>query len=126
MGKPVVFWELWSKTPEKVSEFYKKVFDWKISRSNVAAPEMNFHMVDTGVPGGINGAIMTPPRPGPWPGNMSMYVGVDDLAAYRKRVTEAGGKILVEEQQVPGMGAFTLFSDPDGRVVGLWQDAKRT
>jgi predicted enzyme related to lactoylglutathione lyase len=46
---------------------------------------------------------------------------VDDLAAYRTKITDAGGKIVVEEQAVPGMGAFTLFADPDGRVMGMWK-----
>jgi hypothetical protein len=35
---------------------------------------------------------------------------VDDLAAFRRRVVEAGGKILMEEQAVPGMGSFALFA----------------
>ncbi len=30
MGKPVVHWELLSKNPAKVADFYEKVFDWKI------------------------------------------------------------------------------------------------
>ncbi len=30
MGKPVVHWEFWSKDPARVSDFYSKVFDWKV------------------------------------------------------------------------------------------------
>lgn len=119
MGNPVVHWELWSKDPAKVSDFYARVFDWKIK----LWPEMNYRMVESGGEGGIGGGIMQP-QEGPWPGNMAFYVAVDDLAAYRKRVVEAGGKILVEEMVVPGMGAFALFSDPDGRVMGLWKTAE--
>jgi predicted enzyme related to lactoylglutathione lyase len=29
--------------------------------------------------------------------------------------------MLVEEQEVPGMGAFSLFTDPEGRMMGLWK-----
>jgi predicted enzyme related to lactoylglutathione lyase len=115
MGKPVVHWEFWSKDPSKVSDFYSKVFDWKIQ----PIPGMDYHFVDT-QGGGINGGIMKP-QDGPWPGNMAFYIDVDDLAGYRKRITDAGGKILVEEQEVPGMGWFSLFSDPDGRVLGIWK-----
>ena len=118
MGKPVVHWELWSKDPSKVSDFYSKVFDWKIQ----PMPEMSYHFVDTQGGAGINGGIMKP-QDGPWPGNMSFYIDVDDLASYRKRITDAGGKIVVEEQQVPGMGSFALFSDPEGRVLGIWKTA---
>ena len=121
MGKPVVHWELMSKDPAKVSEFYEKLFDWKIQH----IPEMNYRIADTGGQGGINGGIVQPQREGPWPGNMTLYVDVDDLAAYRKRVVDAGGKIHVEEQEVPGMGALSLFTDPEGRMMGLWKAAKK-
>ena len=119
MGNPVVHWELMSKDPEKVSEFYKKVFDWKIQHML----EMNYRMVETGGQGGINGGILKPEREGAWPGNMTMYIAVDDLASYRKRIVAAGGKIHVEEQEVPGMGAFSLFTDPEGRMMGIWRTA---
>jgi len=115
MGKPVVHWEFWSKDPAKVSDFYAKVFEWKIQD----IPDLNYRLVDTGGNGGINGGIMKP-QEGPWPGNMAFYIAVDDLAAYRKKIVAAGGKILVEEQEVPNMGSFSLFSDPDGRVLGIW------
>jgi predicted enzyme related to lactoylglutathione lyase len=48
---------------------------------------------------------------------------VDDLAAYRKKSVAGGGKICVDEQEVPGMGAFSLFTDPEGRMMGLWKAA---
>jgi predicted enzyme related to lactoylglutathione lyase len=121
MGRPVVHWEFWSKDPAKLSEFYAKVFDWKVQHH----PEPKYRIVETGGPPGINGGIMTPQRNGPWPGNMSLYIDVDDLAAYRKRIAQAGGKILVEEQEVPGMGSFSLFSDPEGRVLGIWKQTGR-
>ncbi|HMI31904.1 MAG TPA: VOC family protein [Candidatus Limnocylindrales bacterium] len=116
MGKPVVHWEFWSKDPAKASDFYAKVFDWKIQH----VPELDYRIAETGGQGGINGGIMQPKRTGPWPGNMTFYIDVDDLASYRKRVVDAGGKILIEEQEVPGMGSFSLFTDPDGRAIGLW------
>ena len=53
--------------------------------------------------------------------NMAFYIAVDDLAAHRKKIVDAGGKILVEEQEVPGMGWFALFADPEGRVLGIWK-----
>ena len=120
MGSPVVHWELMSKDPENVSAFYQKVFDWKIQHR----PELNYRLVDTGSKVGINGGIVKPDREGPWPGNMLVYIAVDDLVTYRKKVVAAGGTIHVEEQQVPGMGAFSLFTDPEGRMMGLWKAAQ--
>ena len=121
MGRPVVHWELMSKEPAKVSDFYAKIFGWKIQH----VPEMNYRIVETGGEGGINGGILKPEREGPWPGNMLFYIDVDDLAAYRKKIVAAGGKIHVEVQEVPGMGSFSLFTDPEGRMMGLWKTAKK-
>ena len=119
MGKPVVHWEFWSKDPEKTSEFYEKVFDWKIQH----IPEMNYRLVETGGQGGINGGIMKP-QEGPWPGNMALYIDVENLETYVQKIKDAGGKILVERMEVPNVGAFSLFEDPDGRVMGLWFQQK--
>lgn len=119
MGCPVVHWEFWSEDPEKISTFYKRVFDWEVR----AIPEIQYHLVDTGGKGGINGGIMTPQK-GPWPGNMAFYIDVDDLDAYAKKVAAAGGKVVVDKMEVPGVGQFSLFSDPDGRVLGMWKQMK--
>ena len=121
MGNPVVHWELMSKDPAKVSAFYEKIFGWTIQH----IPEMNYYMVETGGDGGINGGILKPQREGTWPGNMLFYINVDDLDAYKKKVVAAGGKIHVEQQEVPDMGSFSLFTDPEGRMMGLWKAAKK-
>src|SRR5437868_13745125 len=75
MGRPVVHWELMSKEPENVSAFYEKIFGLKIKHM----PEMNYRIVETGGSGGINGGILKPERKEPWPGNMTLYIHVDDL-----------------------------------------------
>lgn len=116
MGRPVVHWELWSENPQQLSDFYADVFDWNVNHLE----EMNYWLVDTGGDGGINGGIMKPQQ-GSWPGNMAFYITVDDLEPYRNKIKEAGGKIIVEHQQVPNVGEFSLFSDPDGRLLGIWK-----
>jgi len=124
MGNAVVHWELMSKDPGKVADFYAKIFGWKVQYH----PEINYRVVETGAPKempGINGGIVKPDREGQWPGNMLFYILVDDLSAYRKKVVAAGGKIHVEEQKVPGMGKFSLFTDPEGRMMGLWKAKAR-
>jgi predicted enzyme related to lactoylglutathione lyase len=117
MGNPVVHWELMSKDPKKVADFYAGIFGWKVKHM----PEMNYRIVETGGEGGINGGILKPERKGRWPGNTLFYIAVDDLTAYRRKIVKAGGKIHVEEQKVPGMGKFSLFTDPEGRMMGLWK-----
>ncbi len=124
MGCAVVHFEMWSKDPAKVSDFYAKVFDWKVQDM----PQINYRVVDTAAAGemkGINGGIMKPDKPEPWPGNTCFYINVDDLDAYARKIVAAGGKMLVENQQVPGMGAFSLFMDPEQRAMGIWKTAAK-
>jgi predicted enzyme related to lactoylglutathione lyase len=121
MANPVVHWELYSKKPASLADFYGKVFGWNIKHM----PEMNYRMVDTGGEGGINGGIIDPGKEGRWPSHTIFYVAVDDLAAYRKKIAAGGGKIHIEEQPIPGMGAFSLFTDPEGRMMGLWKAAAK-
>src|SRR5439155_8741420 len=70
MGRPVVHWELMSKDPAKVAAFYETIFGWKIQHM----PEMDYRLVETGGAGGINGGILKPQPPEPWPGNMTFYI----------------------------------------------------
>jgi uncharacterized protein len=122
MGQPVVHWELWSQNPAAIAKFYQDLFDWKIEDY----PQLNYRLVRTEGGGmGIDGGIMQPQHHGPWPGNMTCYIAVDDLAAYRDKIVAAGGKICVEEQAVPGMGTLSLFTDPEGRMMGLWKPEKQ-
>ena len=120
MGQPVVHWELWSEDPERISRFYRSVFDWQIRH----IPEMNYRLVQTGGPGGIDGGIMKP-QAGPWPGKLSLYIDVDDIDEYGKRIIDSGGRIVVAKTDVPGVGQMALFEDPDGRVLGLWRQDKK-
>jgi predicted enzyme related to lactoylglutathione lyase len=54
----------------------------------------------------------------------AFYIDVDDLDAFGEKVEAAGGTIVVDKQDVPGIGQFSLFEDPDGRVMGMWKQQK--
>ena len=117
MGLPVVHFEMMSNDPAGVSAFYAKIFGWKVKHM----PQLNYRTVETGSKDGINGGIFKPEREGPWPGNQIFYVAVEDLSKMNRRIEAAGGKVHVEQQEVPGMGWLALFTDPEGRMNGLWK-----
>ncbi len=116
MPHPVIHWELWSQDPQKCADFYAQAFGWSIKHLE----EMGYHVVDTEDDDGINGGILQPQH-GPWPGNMAFYISVEDLGEIKTRIVDAGGRILVDHQEVPNVGSFCLFEDPDGRVLGCWK-----
>ena len=116
MGQPVVHFELWSEDPANTSQFYCKVFDWRIRYME----ELNYRIVETRGEDGIDGGVSQLAE-GRGPERMCFYILVDSLEDYLEKIRGAGGRTIVERQEVPNAGAFALFEDPDGRVLGIWE-----
>jgi hypothetical protein len=47
---------------------------------------------------------------------------VDELKKYLERAETLGGKRLMGPKRVGEMGAFAMFMDPDGLVIGLFEE----
>jgi uncharacterized protein len=54
------------------------------------------------------------------------YFATDDAAATAARITEAGGRVVVEPMQVGPMGKMVIALDPQGNPFGLWQSGLNT
>ncbi len=113
MGEPVVHWEIGAKDIEKMQEFYGSLFDWGIQ--NVFP---GYAQVSTGSEG-IGGGIMQ--TKDDIPPYVTFYVAVDDLQAYLDKAEGLGGKTVVPPTPVPMIGAFAVFTDPEGHGIGLFQ-----
>ena len=113
MPHPVVHWEIGATDAKRTQEFFAKLFEWKIDANN----PLNYGMVDTGG-GGINGGIMAAPKGEPY---FVMYVQVDDLQKYLDKADALGGQAVVAPTDIPGVGAYAFFKDPDGNIVGLFK-----
>jgi predicted enzyme related to lactoylglutathione lyase len=50
-------------------------------------------------------------------------IEVEDIDAALATVDKLGGKRLREKTPVGAMGFTGYFTDPEGNVVGLWQNA---
>jgi uncharacterized protein len=75
-------------------------------------------------PGAINGGFF-PKRPD-WPAqHPSVVIGVDDIEAAMKKVAEAGGKVLGQPLQIPGVGQYVSFFDTEGNRVSMLQPIPR-
>jgi predicted enzyme related to lactoylglutathione lyase len=111
MGRAVVHFEIGCRDIEKTQDFYKKLFDWKITAAGPAA-------MIAAETGGIDGHITSL---GHEPHHYTMfYVDVDDVGAYLKKAEGLGGKTLVPPVAIP-TGTFAWFMDPEGNTVGLWK-----
>jgi predicted enzyme related to lactoylglutathione lyase len=114
MGNPVVHFEIGSRDADRTRAFYSELFDWDIPSDGTYSP------VDTLAETGIRGGILQAPPDVPT--YVTFYVGVDDLDKYLARVDELGGRAIVGPMSIPGIGAFAMFADPDGNVVGLFRE----
>lgn len=124
---PVVHFELPAEKRERMTEFYKKAFGWK---AEILGPEMGNYVVVTTVesgpdgrpltPGAINGGFypVTDDMPAQYP---SIVIAVDNIREHMKKVTEAGGKVLGEPMDIPGVGSYVSFYDTEGNRISMLQ-----
>ncbi len=121
MPHPVVHFEIGCRNSETTQAFYRDLFGWAITPYGPAG------MIDTGVPKapsglpsvGIGGHINCL---GHEPHNYTVvYVSTDDIGASLAKAERLGGKTVVPATEVPGMGHFAWFKDPEGTIVGLWK-----
>ena len=98
-----------TRDPRRLQSFYDELFDWNFFE---AMP--GYTMIE-----GLGG-IFEAPDP-QMPVTITPYVNVEELGAIEEKIARLGGQVHKSRQEVPGRGWFTLFSDPDGNIVGLWQ-----
>jgi len=61
-----------------------------------------------------------------WPAQYpSVVIAVDDVKESMKKVLEAGGKVIGEPMDIPGVGKYVSFSDTEGNRVGMLQPIPR-
>lgn len=71
-------------------------------------------------PGAINGGFFK--RKADWPAQYpSVVIAVDDVAGSSAKVRRAGGDVLGEPMETPGVGRYVSFTDPEGNRVGMLQ-----
>ena len=121
MANAFVHAELNTTDVAKAKAFYGKLFDWKLEDIPMGEGE-TYTMVDVG--DGTGGGIMQQMIPGA-SSDWMPYVGVDDIQAATKKAKSLGANILKDVTEVMDMGWLSIFKDPTGAIVGLWQPKPR-
>ena len=125
MSGRVVHFEVPFDDADRARGFYRDVFDWQIQ----PMPEMNYNMVSTGPssdqgmpaePGYIGGGMMQREAPVNVP---VITLAVDDIDATFIAIEKNGGKPVGDKMAVGEMGFAAYFSDSEGNLMGLWQNA---
>jgi hypothetical protein len=114
MPNPLCHFELMTNDPAACRKFYGGIFDWKFDDRSMPG----YTLVNTGAePGG--GIFPKPPHaPGAC---MNVYFQVEDVEATLAKAVQLGARIVVPRSNIPNVGEFALFADPEGIVVGLFK-----
>jgi predicted enzyme related to lactoylglutathione lyase len=115
MGRPVIHWEIGAKDAANLNDFYRQLFDWQFDTS------MPGYSMVQAEEGGIGGGIMQ--AQGEMPPYLTFYVAVDDLEASLAKAEGLGGKGIVPPTPIAGIGAFAMFEDPEGHMMGIFKQA---
>jgi hypothetical protein len=105
---------------ERAKRFYGEVFGWPLDDY----PGTGYTGIMTSEDGILSGlgrltdeAGLASHTGGPVP-----YIRPGDFDATLEAIARAGGEVLIPRTDVKGYG-FAHFRDPEGNVIGLWQDA---
>ena len=126
----VVHFEMPYDDRERMAKFYQSAFGW---HTQMLGQDMNHYVLavttetgDAGPrnPGAINGGFYQrkPDHPLQYP---SVVIAVDSLKRSIDKVTAAGGKVLGDPWDIPGVGKYVSFVDPEGNRVSILEPVPR-
>jgi predicted enzyme related to lactoylglutathione lyase len=124
---PVIHFEIPAADTKRLSAFYEHAFGWQ---TTPLGPDMgNFVLAfttgsdqATRIPtkrGAINGGFYERTSPEQ---HTKLTILVDDIRVAMKKIEAAGGTILGEPIEMPGIGLFVSFTDTEGNLATINQD----
>jgi predicted enzyme related to lactoylglutathione lyase len=116
MANPFVHVELNTTDVDKAKAFYTKLFDWELKDMPMPSGMYTTIGVGAGTGGGLTKQMM-PGAPSAW----LPYVEVADIHEATKKAKSLGANVLLDSEAVPDMGWLSIFIDPTGATLGLWQ-----
>ena len=128
---PVVHFEMPYDDRERMAKFYESAFGWQ---TRMLGEGMGNYVLATTTdtderghpktPGAINGGFFQ--NKPEWPAqHPSIVIAVDDIKASTKKIADAGGNVLGEPMDIPGVGRYVSFTDTEGNRVSVLQPIPR-
>ncbi|HPR41713.1 MAG TPA: VOC family protein [Candidatus Methanofastidiosa archaeon] len=110
-----VHFDLPAEDLERAAKFYSEIFGWRFEKLS-----MDYYFITQGdSEGALKGGMG---KRGALGQQMTNFIGVKGIDEYIKRIEDAGGKIIVPKQAVPGWGHMATCQDTEGNTFGLWED----
>jgi len=112
MQNTLSHFEILCSDTTEAKRFYQEIFDWKFDENSYPG----YSVIRTGSE--PTGGLMVKPPETPVH-SLYVYFEVESIDATLKAVESAGGTVLVSRTEIPGIGYWGMFSDPDGVVIGI-------
>jgi len=120
---PVVHFEMPADDRARVRKFYSEAFGWRMEQMG---EEMGNYLLATTSPidekgmhknkGVINGGFFQRQEEAD---KTHLVISVENLEEHMEVVKKAGGRIVGEVMDIPGVGKFVMFADTERNVVGM-------
>jgi uncharacterized protein len=114
MSSPVMHFEYAARDRAQLAGFYSQLFGWKATDY----PGFDYTIVQTANGAGIDGGIGPVGAAG---AGVIVYAQVDSVESVLARAVLLGATIVLEPFDVPGVGRFAVFADPEGNRTGVWK-----
>ena len=126
----VVHFEMPYNDCTRMSSFYERAFGWQ---TKALGEDMGNYVLATTTetdesgpkrPGAINGGFF--PRKPDWPvQHPSVVIAVENIHDAIRKVRQAGGAVLGEPMEIPGVGQYVSFMDTEGNRISMLQPVPR-
>jgi uncharacterized protein len=126
----VVHFEMPYDDQQRMAKFYEQAFGWQ---TQALGEQMGGYVLAAttesvdGRPknaGAINGGFF--PRKPDWPAqHPSVVIAVSSISQSMQTVRAAGGTVLGEPMEIPGVGLYVSFMDTEGNRASMLQPAAR-
>jgi len=114
-----VWYELLTSDPAAAQDFYIDVVGWGTAPFEGAPIPYTMWMKGETPVGGV---VEFPQEEAKGqPPHWMAHVYVDDVDATAARVTELGGEILMGPEDIPDVGRYAVFRDPQGAVLSAFR-----
>ena len=120
----VVHFEMPYVDPDKMTAFYHAAFGWETRHLGegmgdyMLATTTETDQAGPRTPGAINGGFFPKQadRPAQGPSSVIAVENIDDAI---DRVTKAGGEVHGKPMEIPGIGQYVSFTDPEGNQLSM-------
>jgi uncharacterized protein len=116
--------ELQTRNVDACGAFYTRLFGWKTEAKKGVFVE-TYTLFNEGAEPRAGMMPFSKVTPANVPSHWTVYFQVNDCDAIAKKVASLGGKAVMPPTDIPEVGRFSMFVDPQGAFFAVLQPAPR-